>query len=249
MKTDNMYVKFTGKDGDLHINGKKYAVHSAERKSSDFSRFPICVQVETEVYGQFKTIWMPESMKKGDISIAGTYELGVSEIKKPGTHGMKLEFLNPESAKPLAEVIDDIIKQSFEPGGRAYQMIHQDGSRAFFSDALINTQSITNFKLSESGQVHIRGNGMMEIRDHGGNVRVRTGVLQDTITTLRKALRCPDGADIVTWAEILAAGYFGEKHRKGGAIEDAIHYNKNGAYSDEALAKILAAIVNDGTIC
>lgn len=241
MKTDNMYVKFTGKDGDLHINGKKYAVHSAERKSSDFSRFPICVQAETEVSGQFKTVWMPESMKKGDISIAGTYEFGVTDPEGSDLHGMSFEIYIPEPAKPLSQVVEDLIDASLKPGGRAYEMLKVGAGDKFIKESLIGKGSF------------LHANGTFELMDGAGNARVRVVSLAEhnasILNEVRKALRCPEGADIVTWAEILAAGYFGEKHRKGGAIEDAIHYNKNGAYSDEALAKILAAIVNDGTIC
>lgn len=243
MKTDNMYVKFTGQTNTQHINGKKYAVHSASKVNQN-DRFPVEVRVETEVMGDFKSVWMPESMKDGDLSISGIYELGVVNVLPiRNTHGMSLKVFNPEPVKPIAEVIDDLIKQSFQPGGRAYQMFKGNCGQVFIKDALIEKVSVDHF--------HLKANGSIKIRDRDGNVRVRTGTLAPTDREVnekvRKALRCPDGADIVTWAEILAAGYFGEKHSKSDAIEDAIHYNKNGAYSDDALAKILAAIVNDGT--
>lgn len=241
MKTDNMYVKYISETNKTQINGLFYAVKSA-RLIDGLGTFPFELQVETEAPGELIEVWMPRSMKNGDISISGSYELIVCEDANYKLHGMAFETYNPEPSKPLAEVIDDLIKKSFNPGGSAYhhyQMLKAGPDNNFIPDTLIGKNRI------------LHANCTFEVRDDAGNARVRMGSIEPTEREVnkkvRKALRCPEGADIVAWAEILAAGYFGEKHPKGGAIEDAIHYNKNGAYSDRALEKILAAIVNDGT--
>lgn len=245
MKTDNMFVTCTEKSVSWHTIGNRYAVHSATINPGSRSGFNFELKIETDVMGKFHRIWMPESMENGDKSISGRYELGIVNVAKSDIHGMNFAVYNPEPAKPLKQVVEDLVKDSFKPGGSAYAALRLNSGHKFINDALIDGGSITQF--------YPHSGGVIELRDSLGTVRVRCGVMTETDREvnekIRKALRCPDGANIVTWAEILAAGYFGEKHLKGGAVEDAIHYKKNGAYSDEALAKILAAIVNDGTNC
>lgn len=241
MKTDNMYVIFTGETNALHIFGKKYAVNSATEKEG-LSSFPVELEIETEAFGEFKCVWMPKSMKNCDRSISGVYELVVEE-----------------DLKAKADDIGDAIQYSIQCGMLAGGPIFAEMRRGdylekdFLSrcvmadiDTLIskpNPEEVEVDIAGNNGAFSISANGVFEVKS-AGNV-----TCQQVLEELRNVLRCPDGANIVIWAEILAAGYFGEKHRKGGAIEDAIHYKKNGAYSDETLAKILAAIVNDGTNC
>jgi hypothetical protein len=237
MKTENMCVTFLGKTDNQHTKGKSYAVKSCIN-TRDGHEFPIELLIETDLSNDFKRIWMPATMKSGDKSISTLYEL----VVLPGyTIGATMQ-MDANIAKP---VLDKQLKESVEK---------------IIADSLFKPVAITGAGF-EIGCCEQTENGLIKQQNEDGTVsyfldpvhRSPLSERGDQLTSdevlmeLRNVLRCPDGANIVIWAEILAAGYFGEKHRKGGAIEDAIHYKKMGAYSDEALGKILAAIVNDGT--
>lgn len=241
MNTKNLKVKCleTFVSGKF-TEGKLYSVKSARKIGCQVNNMELLI--ETNMPGVSHNCWMPETMRSGDISFSKCFELVVEEDLKA-------------KADDIGDAIQYSILCGLQAGGPIFAAMKRGDylGKGFLSRCMIADIDTPISKLKpEEGEVDIAGNnGAFSISANGvfevkasGNV-----TCQQVIEELRNVLRCPDGANIVIWAEILAAGYFGEKHRKGAAIEDAIHYKKNGAYSDETLAKILAAIVNDGTNC
>jgi len=220
--------------------GKLYSVLS----SSDFGGHGHRIQIimETNNPGEKHQCWMPATMRSGDMSYSECFELVVEE-DVTAKHN------------DIADAIQYSIQCGMRAGGPIFAAMRRGDylGEGFISRCVIADLDTPIVKAGpKEGEVDIAGNdcafsisanGLFEVKEAGSVTN------RQVLEELRNVLRCPDGANIVTWAEILAAGYFGEKHRKGGAIEDAIHYKKNGAYSDETLSKILAAIVNDGTNC
>lgn len=241
--------------------GKLYSVLS----SNDFGGHGHRIQIimETNNPGEKHQCWMPPTMRSGDLSYSECFELVVEE---------DLKVKNDD----IQKAIQYSIQCGLQAGGPIFAAMNRGDypGKGFLSRCVIaDLDTLIGKPNPEEGAVYGAGfdigcceqteNGLIKQKNEDGAVsyfldpvhRSPLSERGDQLTSdevlmeLRNVLRCPDGANIVTWAEILAAGYFGEKHRKGGAIEDAIHYKKNGAYSDETLAKILAAIVNDGTNC
>lgn len=220
--------------------GKLYSVLSSSEVGGRERRIQIIM--ETNNPGEKHQCWMPATMRSGDLSYSECFELVVEEDVNA-------------KADDIGDAIQYSIQCGLQAGGTIFAAMKRGDyiGKGFLSRCVLaDLDTLISKPNPDEGEVDIAGNnGAFSISANGvfevkaaGNV-----TCQQVLEELRNVLRCPDGANIVTWAEILAAGYFGEKHRKGGAIEDAIHYKKNGAYSDETLAKILAAIVNDGTNC
>lgn len=247
MNTKNLKVKCLKffnipSDGEQKFTkGKLYQVISVT-KGNGKPHNNMQLKIATNYPGVIHHCWMPETMRSGDTSFAQCFELVVEEDVNA-------------KRDDIGDAIQYSIQCGMMAGGPIFAAMRRGdylGEGFVARCVLADLDTLISKPNPEEGGVDIVGNdGAFSISSNGvfevkaeGNV-----TCQQVLEELRNVLRCPDGANIVTWAEILAAGYFGEKHRKGGAIEDAIHYKKNGAYSDETLAKILAAIVNDGTNC
>jgi len=220
--------------------GKLYSVLSSSYVGGREQQIQIIM--ETNNPGEKHQCWMPQTMRSGDLSSSECFELVVEEDVNA-------------KADDIGDAIQYSIQCGLQAGGPIFAAMKRGDylGKGFLSRCVLaDLDTLISKPNPEEGEVYIAGNnGAFSISENGvfevksaGNV-----TYQQVLEELRNVLRCPDGANIVIWAEILAAGYFGENHRKGGAIEDAIHYKKNGAYSDETLAKILSAIVNDGTNC
>lgn len=265
MNTKNLKVKClkTFTSGKF-TEGKNYAIKSAEKVGYKGNNIELLI--ETNFPGVSWKCWMPETMRSGDLSFSETFELVVEEDLTA-------------KADDIGDAIRYSIQCGMQAGGPIFAAMRRGDylGAGFVSRCVIaDLDTLISKPNPEEGAVYGAGleigccevkiqpeNGLIKQQNDDGTVSYFSDIVhrsplsersdqvtnRQVIEELRNVLRCPDGANIVTWAEILAAGYFGEKHRKGGAIEDAIHYKKNGAYSDETLAKILAAIVNDGTNC
>ncbi|AZS06398.1 hypothetical protein AAS23_gp85 [Pantoea phage vB_PagS_AAS23] len=265
MNTKNLKVKCLKDFSEFGFTeGKLYSVESAKKMlGSDH-----CIQVtmETNDARQHGVCWMKESMRSGDLSLSERFELVVEEDVTA-------------NSDDIGDAIQYSIDCAARAGGPIFAAMKRGGyfGKGFLPRCVLtDLVTLISKPNPDEGEVYGAGfeigfgevkiqpeNGLIRQQNDDGTVSYFSDLVHrsplsersDQVTNrqvleeLRNVLRCPDGANIVIWAEILAAGYFGEKHRKGGAIEDAIHYKKNGAYSDETLAKILAAIVNDGTNC
>lgn len=265
MNTKNLKVKCrTTFDSGKFTEGKLYSVVSATKNGVD--DYSVRLVIETNNPGEEHSISMRKTMRSGDLSFAQCFELVVEEDVNA-------------KRDDIGDAIQYSIQCGMKAGGPIFAaMLRGDYLGAgFVSHCVISDlDTLISKPNPEEGAVYFSGfdigfsevkiqpeKGLIRQQNDDGTVsyfsdtahRLPLSERDDPVSSdevlmeLRNVLRCPDGANIVTWAEILAAGYFGEKHRKGGAIEDAIHYKKNGAYSEETLAKILAAIVNDGTNC
>lgn len=249
MNTKNLKVKCLKffnipSDGEQKFTkGKLYQVISVT-KGNGKPHNNMQLKIATNHPGVIHYCWMPETMRSGDTSFAACFELVVEE-----------DFT--AKADDIGDAIQYSIQCGMKAGGPIFAAMRRGDylGAGFVSRCVIaDLDTLISKPNPEEGFVEFEDFDV-ESQPEKDAGKIPLSERDDPVSSdevlmeLRNVLRCPDGANIIIWAEILAAGYFGEKHRKGGAIEDAIHYKKNGAYSDETLAKILEAIVNDGTNC